>query len=148
MILFGKKIFFPTKPPTSLSFIAKGTKLTGNIEFIGDVLIGGDVSGQILSQANITVEQGGRVEGDIECQEFIVDGFFKGRIICERLVIQRHGVVDGDVTTTSMQIMTGGQFIGLKITEAISTIPTHGLTAAKEPQNLQLTPDPRKADIP
>lgn len=148
MIMFGKKLFFPKKPPTTLSFIAKGTKLTGNIEFIGDVLIGGDVSGQILSQANITVEQGGRLEGEIKCQEFIVDGFFKGRLICERLVIQRHGVVDGDVASTSMQIMEGGQFIGLRIKEDICTIQTHGLAAPNEPKNLPLTSDPLKTDIP
>ncbi|MGL5361052.1 MAG: bactofilin family protein, partial [Shewanella sp.] len=130
--MLGKFNLFSKKTAVPLSFIAKGTKLTGNMELLGDMLIGGEVHGQILSQANIMIEQGGRVEGEIKCQEFIVDGYFKGRLICERLVIQGHGVVDGDVASTAMQIMEGGQFIGLRIKEDVSTIQTHSLAAPYE----------------
>lgn len=130
--MFGKKSFFTPKPKFALSFIANGTKLTGNVEFSGDVLIGGEICGQILSNANITIEQGGNVQGEIKCQEFIVNGYFKGRLICERLVIQRNGIVDGEVASTSMQIMEGGQFIGLRIKEDTSTIRTHTLPSPQE----------------
>ncbi|MGL5390652.1 MAG: bactofilin family protein, partial [Shewanella sp.] len=135
------------KTAAPLSFIAKGTKLTGNMELLGDMLIGGEVHGQILSQANIMIEQGGRVEGEIKCQEFIVDGYFKGRLICERLVIQGHGVVDGDVASTAMQIMEGGQFIGLRIKEDVSTIQTHSLAAPYEAKSLTLNTAPIQGDV-
>lgn len=145
VIMFGKKIFSSKKIPAALSFISKGTKLSGNIEFVGDVLIGGHVNGQIHSQGNIIVEQDGRIEGEIKCQEFTIDGFFKGRLICERLVIHSNGVVDGDVASTSMQIMEGGQFIGLRIREDISTIKTHNLTSPNE-KGIQLTSEQLKTD--
>lgn len=96
------------------------------------MLIGGEICGQILSNANITIEQGGNVQGEIKCQEFMVNGYFKGRLICERLVIQRNGIVDGEVASTSMQIMEGGQFIGLRIKEDTSTIRTHTLPSPQE----------------
>ena len=131
-MMFVKKLFFPPKKSASFSFIARGTKLTGNIELTGDVLVGGDIQGQLLSEANITIEQGGIIQGEVKCHEFIVDGHFKGRLICERLVIQRNGIVDGEVASTSMQIMEGGQFIGLRIKEDTSTIRTHTLPSPQE----------------
>jgi len=125
--MFGKKFLFTRKSSPTLSFIAEGTKLTGNIEFTSDVLIGGAIQGQILSQANIIVEQTGNLHCEVKCRELIIDGYFKGRLICERLVIQAHGIVDGDVACTSMQINEGGQFIGLRIKEDRQTIHAHSL---------------------
>jgi cytoskeletal protein CcmA (bactofilin family) len=141
MIMFIKKWFFAPKKGISLSFIARGTQLTGNIELQGDVLIGGDVNGQILSRATITIEQGGSVQGEVKCQEFIVDGHFKGRLICERLVIQTNGIVDGDVASTSMQILEGGQFIGMRIKEDAQAIHSHTIsfTPATDPRSLALS---------
>lgn len=147
MIMLSKLGLFSRKTAKPLSFIANGTKLTGNMELMGDILIGGEVNGQILSQGNIMVEQGGRVEGEIKCQEFIVNGYFKGRLICERLVIQNHGVVDGDVASTAMQIMEGGQFIGLRIKEDVSTIQTHSLAAPYEAKSLSLSATPIQGDV-
>ncbi|MCS6127464.1 polymer-forming cytoskeletal protein [Shewanella baltica] len=138
MMMFVKKLFFPPKKSPSFSFISQGTKLTGNIELTGDVLVGGDIQGQLLSEANITIEQGGTIQGEVKCHEFIVDGHFKGRLICERLVIQRNGVVDGEVASTSMQILEGGQFIGMRIKEDAPTIYSHaiGHTPATDNRNL------------
>lgn len=128
--MFGKNLLFTRKSSPALSFIAKGTRLTGNIEFAGDVLIGGEVQGQILSQANVIVEQTGSLQCEVKCRELIIDGYFKGRLICERLVIQAHGIVDGDVACTSMQVNEGGQFIGLRIKEDHQTIHAHSLPSA------------------
>ena len=138
MMMFVKKLFFPPKKSTSFSFIARGTKLTGNIELTGDVLVGGDIQGQLLSEANITIEQGGNVQGEIKCQEFMVNGYFKGRLICERLVIQRNGVVDGEVASTSMQILEGGQFIGMRIKEDAPTIYSHAIGHTPTADSLNL----------
>ncbi len=111
--MFGKNSFFATKSSNSLSLIAHGAKLSGNLELSGDMLIGGEVSGKIISEGKIIIERTAKVTAEIKCREFIVNGYFKGRLICERLVIQNHGVVDGDVASTTMQIQEGGQFIGL-----------------------------------
>ncbi|MCL1119527.1 polymer-forming cytoskeletal protein [Shewanella seohaensis] len=139
--MFGKKFTFTRSTSPALSFIAEGTKLTGNIEFAGDVLIGGDVQGQILSQANVIVERTGNLHCEVKCRELIIDGYFKGRLICERLVIQAHGIVDGDVACTSMQISEGGQFIGLRIKEDHQTIHAHSLPSASSSSTL-ITPVP------
>lgn len=138
--MFGKKFSFTRNTAPALSFIADGTMLTGNIEFSGDVLIGGEVQGQILSQANIIVEKTGRIHGEIKCREFIIDGYFKGRLICERLIIQSRGIVDGDVACTSMQINEGGQFIGLRIKEDHQTIHAHSLPSTTS-TNVLLSPN-------
>ena len=138
MMTFIKKLFSPTQKSTSLSFISRGTKLTGNIELTGDILIGGDIQGQLLSQANVSIEQGGTIHGEVKCQECIVDGYFKGRLICERLVIQRNGVVDGEVASTSMQILEGGQFIGMRIKEDAPTIYSHAIGHTPTANSLNL----------
>ncbi|MCH1928894.1 polymer-forming cytoskeletal protein [Shewanella sp. A25] len=134
--MFTKKLFSSKSTP-ALSYIAEGTKLTGQMEFSGDVLIGGEVGGQILSQANVIIEQTGKVIAEIKCHEFIVNGYFKGRLICDRIIIQHNGIVDGEVASTQMQILSGGQFIGRRIKEDSNTIRTHVLPSlGSTPQEL------------
>ncbi|QYJ77790.1 bactofilin family protein [Shewanella acanthi] len=139
--MFAKKLFSSSKSTPALSYIANGTTLSGQMEFSGDVLIGGDVSGQILSQANVVIEQTGKVKAEIKCHEFIVNGYFKGRLICDRIIIQHNGIVDGEVASTHMQILSGGQFIGRRIKEDSNTIRTHVLPSLDTPPQV-LPQDP------
>lgn len=140
-MFFSKIALFAPKSSAAFSYIAKGTKLTGNTEFVGDVMIGGEVNGQILSQGTITIEHEASILGEVKCKELSVAGYFKGRLICERLIIQRTGVVDGDVASTAMQIMEGGQFIGMRIKEEASAIHSHPLNLAAPTTEKYLTPE-------
>lgn len=106
---------FKRKSSTSaLTYIAKGTKLMGESSFSGDALIAGELNGTILSEGMITIDNDGYIEGETQCHEIKISGHYKGKLYCEKLIITGTGFVEGEVTSTQMEIFEGGQFIGVR----------------------------------
>lgn len=101
-----------------LTFIAQGTKLTGDIQFTDEALVSGELQGTIQSTSNINIELDGYVEGELQCVELRVSGSFKGKLNCNKLNITSTGRVDGEVNCQSMEIFEGGQFIGMRVRES------------------------------
>ncbi|QBF83722.1 hypothetical protein EXU30_14240 [Shewanella maritima] len=86
--------------------------LQGEMDIQGPATIAGHTNGVIRSSADIVIEQGGLVEGELYCQSVKVCGQFKGKLFCNKLIIVSSGVVDGEVSSHQMEIYDGGQFIG------------------------------------
>lgn len=108
--MFGKK-----KSQAGLTYIAQGTKLTGESHFSGDALIGGEMHGTVTSESCITVEPQGLLNGEVTCHEIKISGYFKGKLQCEKLIITGSGTVEGEVASNQMEIFEGGQFIGIRV---------------------------------
>ncbi|MCL1051711.1 polymer-forming cytoskeletal protein [Shewanella abyssi] len=114
---------FNRKRSGGLTFIAQGSKLTGESEFSAEALVSGELYGYIQSTSSITIEQDGLIDGVLNCQELRVSGTFRGKLNCNKLNITSTGVVDGEVTCQSMEIFEGGQFIGMRIRDDIAFLP-------------------------
>jgi cytoskeletal protein CcmA (bactofilin family) len=114
---------FKRKRSGGLTYIAQGTKLTGEIEFSAEALVSGEVYGDIQSTSNITIELDGLIDGVLNCQELRVSGTFRGKLNCNKLNITSTGVVDGEVACQSMEIFEGGQFIGMRVRDEIAFLP-------------------------
>ncbi|PKH60618.1 hypothetical protein CXF83_09445 [Shewanella sp. Choline-02u-19] len=114
---------FKRKRSGGLTYIAQGTKLTGESEFSAEALVSGEVYGDIQSTSNITIEQDGLIDGVLNCQELRVSGTFRGKLNCNKLNITSTGVVDGEVACQSMEIFEGGQFIGMRVRDEIAFLP-------------------------
>ncbi|MCL1057924.1 polymer-forming cytoskeletal protein [Shewanella gelidimarina] len=114
---------FNRKRSGGLTYIAQGTKLTGESEFSAEALVSGEVYGDIQSTSNITIEQDGLIDGVLNCQELRVSGTFRGKLNCNKLNITSTGVVDGEVACQSMEIFEGGQFIGMRVRDEIAFLP-------------------------
>ncbi|GGI67107.1 bactofilin family protein [Shewanella gelidii] len=112
-------MFKKNKTNTSLTFIAQGTRFTGESAIIGDALIGGELFGKVNSKGTITVEAGGLLEGEVRCKELKVAGAFKGKLSCDKLMITVTGTVEGEVASKSMEITDGGQFIGMRVKDDV-----------------------------
>lgn len=112
-------MFKKNKTNTSLTFIAQGTRFTGEASIVGDALVGGEVFGKINSKGTITVEGGGLLEGEVRCKELKVAGIFKGKLSCDKLLITVTGTVEGEVASKSMEIIEGGQFIGMRVKDDV-----------------------------
>ena len=117
--MFGNK-----KNSTGLTFVAQGTKLSGESHFAGEALIGGEVYGKLSSTGKITIEIDGYVEGELNCEELKVSGNFKGKLKCKKLNITSTGTVEGEIACESMEIFEGGQFIGMRVREDIALLNT------------------------
>lgn len=129
--MFGKK------KTAGLTFVAPGTKLSGESHFAGEALIGGEVYGNISSTDKITIEADGYVEGELNCDELKVAGHFKGKLKCDKLIITSTGTVEGELACESMEIFEGGQFIGMRVKEEVALLNSFDAQQAEIEGELQ-----------
>ncbi|ACA85996.1 bactofilin family protein [Shewanella woodyi] len=117
-------MFTKKRSNTGLTFVAQGTKLSGESHFAGEALIGGEVYGKVSSSGKITIEVDGHIDGELSCNELKVSGSFKGKLKCDKLNITSTGTVEGEIACESMEIFEGGQFIGMRVREEVALLNT------------------------
>ncbi|WP_291206454.1 polymer-forming cytoskeletal protein [Hyphomonas sp.] len=89
----------PAKPARSGlgNAIAAGGKLEGKFQFVGPVIIGAHIRGDVESDDLILVEASGRIEGRIRAATLVI-----------------HGAVSGDIEASkSLEVCTGGRLEGV-----------------------------------
>src|SRR5918999_3306768 len=101
------------KASDSGAYLGPGTKVNGKLHFDGPATIEGEVEGEIVAQANVTVGQQATVKGKISAVSILVQGKVTADVQAEkRLEIQPPGSVVGDVTTQSLVIGDGALLEG------------------------------------
>ncbi|KFZ37069.1 hypothetical protein HR45_12585 [Shewanella mangrovi] len=115
-------MFKSNKKKSDITYIAKGTSITGTMYFDGDTLVGGSLQGEIHADRTVTIESDGIIDGQLRCLELKVAGIFRGKVSCEKLIITDSGNVEGEVSSTTMEIFEGGQFIGVRVKEQVSLL--------------------------
>ncbi|HEX2229120.1 MAG TPA: polymer-forming cytoskeletal protein [Candidatus Binatia bacterium] len=94
-------------------YLGAGTKVSGKLHFDAPVTIEGEVDGEIVAQANITVGQQAIVKGKITAASILVQGKVVADVQAEKkLEIQPPGSVVGDVITQSLVIGDGAVLEG------------------------------------
>lgn len=99
----------PSGVPTDVgAYLGAGTKINGKLNFEGQATIDGEVEGEIVALAHITVGQKAIVKGKVSAQSILVQGKVMADVVAEKtLEIQPPGSVVGDVTTASLVIGDG-----------------------------------------
>ena len=97
----------------SLSIIAAGMKITGDIDTDGVIKIEGQVDGAIRAGRQVLIERQGHVHGDIHTREAILGGSVEGIITAsERIEVQGTATVLGDIHTRAIAVVEGGRING------------------------------------
>jgi len=95
------------------AYLGHGTKINGKLQFEGQATIEGEVEGEIISQAHVTVGQQATVKGKISAASILVQGKVMADVVAEKkLEVQPPGSVVGDVTTQSLVIGDGALLEG------------------------------------
>mgnify|MGYP003579504656 CR=1 FL=1 len=90
------------------AYLGAGTKINGKLHFDGQATIDGEVEGEIVSQAHVTVGQQATIKGKISAASILVQGKVMADVVAEKKVeVQPPGSVLGDVTTQSLVIGDG-----------------------------------------
>jgi len=90
------------------AYLGPGTKINGKLQFDGQATIDGEVEGEIVAQAQVTVGQQATIKGKISAASILVQGKVMADVQADkRLEIQPPGSVVGDVTTQSLVIGDG-----------------------------------------
>jgi cytoskeletal protein CcmA (bactofilin family) len=118
----------PDRTPRSdatLTIIAPGTRLEGELASSGVVKVEGTVVGTVRAERQVLVARGGVVEGDIQTVEAVIGGRVQGGITAtERIEVQTGATVNGDVSTKSLVVQEGGEVNGLvKMTASEGATP-------------------------
>ncbi len=100
--------------PSEISTVLdKESAFEGKMTFEGTVLINGKFKGEIFSEGNLVVGEGGYVEGTIEIGNIQIQGEVRGNIVAkERIEINAPAVVTGDIAAPSLIIKEGAVFEG------------------------------------
>jgi cytoskeletal protein CcmA (bactofilin family) len=103
------------KKTSSLSIIDDGIAVDGSIEFTGELLIRGRLTGKVTGDT-VTIAEEGVVKADLQIKRLTVGGLFegevqvaeelvilpngecRGKVICKRLVVQEGGILNADVS--------------------------------------------------
>jgi cytoskeletal protein CcmA (bactofilin family) len=99
----------PATLPADLgAYLGPGTKINGKVHFDGPATIEGEVEGEIIAQANVTIGQQATIKGKINAASILVHGKVMADVQAEKkLEVQPPGSVVGDVVAQSLVIGDG-----------------------------------------
>ena len=91
--------------------VSSDTTIKGKIDFKGELLIEGKVSGDILGD-NLTLGPSAKVDGKIIVKAITVQGSFTGFIRSDTVKLDSGSTVKGDIEHSEISIETGANFNG------------------------------------
>lgn len=101
------------KPMTtpSINSLVVGTTVEGTIHSDHDIRIDGQVKGVIKCKAKVIIGPSGIVDGEIYCQNAMIEGTFQGVIkVKDTLQIKDEAKVEGDIQTDKLSVQPGAVF--------------------------------------
>lgn len=103
-----------TKPSSSsklINSLVLETNVEGTIRTNNDIRIDGSITGTLICQGKVIIGTNGNVDGEIQCQNAVIEGHFKGNIeVSELMIVQESAKVEGDVVTDKLQVEPGAMF--------------------------------------
>ncbi len=114
MALFGSRRPAGGPPPAStLSIIASGMVVTGDVRCDGVLRVDGTLEGKVLGARQLVVTPGGRIHGEVVAEEIVVGGVIDGNVRAStRLELQGSAVVNGNIETRAFVVPEGGRVNG------------------------------------
>src|SRR5947208_16964602 len=96
----------PSGLPADLgAYLGPGTKINGKLQFDGQATIDGEVEGEIVAQAHVTVGQQATVKGKISAASILAQAKVMADVVAEKkLAVQPPGSVIRDLTTQTLVI--------------------------------------------
>ncbi len=106
------KLFKNPIKPVETTIISAGSKLEGNIETEGTLIIDGSVTGTIRC-GSLEIMADGNVDANVEAETVHVAGSFEGEMICRgKLTFFRTGKMKGNLSYGTLSIESGGLLNG------------------------------------
>ena len=101
-------------PDDWVAWLEPGVEVEGKIKIASGLLrLNTHFKGEIVSEGAVVIHDQGEMEGDVHSKVVSVTGKVKGAIhATERLEIQEHGIVLGDIYTPCLLVDPGGFFDG------------------------------------
>jgi len=101
--------------------LSSGVSIRGDIKFSSELVIDGEVEGNITSSGKLTVGTHATVVGDIQAGFVTIQGAVKGDVrATERCALQAGGSLTGDIESPRLAMDENASFVGNAIITAKS----------------------------
>ncbi len=119
----NKKEFEPGRNAGFNSQIGESTKFVGNITGSEDVLINGEMNGDVDVRASVHVGGTGRVKGTIKAQNVVVEGKVEGTLKAEdKIELINSANINADMECKHLAVADGAFFEGKVHMEGMDTV--------------------------
>ena len=96
-----------------LNKILSGTEITGDIVSDSNLLIEGEIIGNVSCSGKVVIGTSGKIKGNLVCVNAEVDGAMDGELTIENLLVLRTTArIKGDIQTLKLNIEEGAYFEG------------------------------------
>ena len=97
-----------TSTSSASNIITSGTEIEGKITSVSDIRIDGHLNGNLECKGKVIIGPQGKIEGNLLCQNAVIEGNFIGDLKCsELLMIKETAVVTGDINTEKLMVQPG-----------------------------------------
>ena len=104
---------FGSSESEEITIISTGVKIEGKITSSGNIRVDGDIQGDIISQSNVTIGEGAKVNGQINADVITIGGKVSGTVRAkEKLVLDSNGNLKGDIFAKILLVEAGAKFSG------------------------------------
>ena len=102
----------PVNPSSgTLNALVKGTVVEGSLRCENDLRVDGTIKGKLSCQSKVIIGPTGVVEGEIHCQNAVIEGRFKGILhVTELLNVRETAEVEGEIITNKLLVQSGARF--------------------------------------
>ena len=108
-----KKTPIETPPDKVNTVIGKDTCFKGSIKAKGLIRIDGEMEGEIETQGDVVIGEGGKVNLELKARHVAIAGRFEGSLEAEgKLEIKNSAIVIGSVKTIGLLVDDGAVFSG------------------------------------
>lgn len=99
--------------------LSSDVSIIGSLKFTNDLVIDGNIEGEVISDGNLTVGDKAEIKGEIRTQSVIVYGLIQGNVFVEKeCVLKSSSRIEGDVSAGTLSIEAGAQFSGRSLVGA------------------------------
>ncbi|MCB0558650.1 MAG: polymer-forming cytoskeletal protein [Lewinellaceae bacterium] len=107
----GKSSSFMPSGTHALNSLVTGTIVEGTVKSESDIRIDGTIKGKLFCDAKVIIGPTGYVEGEIRCQNAVIEGKFEGNLhVAELLNIRETANISGEVVTNKLIVQSGATF--------------------------------------
>lgn len=94
-----------------LNTLGSGTKITGDISADSDIRLDGELDGNIKCSGKVILGPQGRIKGEIDCQNAVIEGTIEGVLrVAELLQVKDSARINGEIKTLKLMVQPGAIF--------------------------------------
>lgn len=97
-----------TATSKSINSLVLETVVEGTVNTSSDIRVDGTLIGTLNCNGKVIIGAKGKIEGEIKCENAVIEGVFKGKIVVgDLMIVQESARIEGDVFTEKLQVEPG-----------------------------------------